>query len=154
MAFAASYVNGYHLGQMLIRGGTPGYNLDSDTIRVSLYTDSITGQDKNANEVKGSGAFASNEVSYTGATPAAAQTLTNPTITVGSGKVIFSAGSATTQWTDATWTCRGAVIWDDTLTTPADPVICCINFGSDRTVTAGTFTITWDATNGIFYASY
>lgn len=159
MAFAAtSYVNGYHLSQMLVNGAA--YNLDTDSIRVSLYTDSITSQDKNANEVKGSAPYTSNEVSYTSSsvTPgsgAAAGTLSNPAVTQSAGKIIFTdSGSATMAWTTATFTARGAVIWDDTLTSPADPVLCAINFGADKTVTAGTFTVTWDATNGIFYATY
>jgi len=157
MSFATTnYVNGYHLGQMLVNGAA--YNLDSDSIRVSLYTNSIGTMDKNANEVKGGGVYTSNEVDYTGSsvTPgsgAAAGTLTNPTITASAGVIKFADSAATMAWTNATFTARGAVIWDDTLTSPADPVLCAINFGADKQVTVGTFTITWNA-SGIFYATY
>ncbi len=156
MAFASSYVNGYHLSQMLVNGAA--YNLDSDSIRVSLYTDSIGTMDKNANEVKGGGVYTSNEVSYTGSsvTPGSGAnpgTLTNPTITAAAGVIKFADSSTTMAWTNATWTARGAAIWDDTLTSPADPVLCAINFGANKQVTVGTFTITWD-TAGIFVATY
>lgn len=154
MAFTTSYVNGYHLGQMMVNGAA--YNLDTDTIGVHLYTDSITSQDKNANEVIAASATqpygTTARVSYSGATPSTYQTLSNPTVTVSGGKIVFSAGSSTTAWTGATFTARGAVVFDDTVS--GDPVLCAINFGSDKTVTAGTFTITWDATNGVFYATY
>lgn len=152
MAFASSYVNGYHLGQMLINAAA--YNLDADTIRVSLYTSSIGTMNKNANELKGSSPFNANEVSYTGATPSSAGTLTDPTVSVGSGILKFSDSSPTMVWTGATFITAGAVLWDDTLTSPADPVICALNFGSDLEVVGGTFTITWDSTYGIFYGSY
>lgn len=156
MAFTTSYVNGAVIAQILA-GGTA--NLDTDTVSVHLYTDSITTQDKNTAE--GIVATATQpygttaRVSYSGATPAGAGSLTNPTLTTGSGKIIFGDSAATLAWTGASFTTRGCVVWDDTVTTPtADPVLCAINFGSDITVSANTFTITWDATNKIFYATY
>lgn len=156
MSFVASYVNGYHLSQMMVNGAA--YNLDTDSIGVHLFTDSITSQDKNANE--GIVATATQpygttaRVSYSGATPSTFGTLTNPTVTASAGKIKFADSAATLAWTGATFTARGAVVFDDTLASPLDPVLCAINFGSDVSVTAGTFTITWDATNGIFYATY
>ena len=68
---------------------------------------------------------------------------------VGSGVVVFDA--ADTSWAAATFTARRAVIAD---TTPAaaasNPLICCIDFGEDKSPSAGTFQITYDA-DGIFY---
>jgi len=161
-----SYVNGYHLSQMMVNGAA--YNLDTDSIRVSLYTDGTYSpvMNKDLNELKGSAPYTSNEVSYVGSsvTPgsgAAPATLANPSITLVPGthgvtpsKIIFDDSLADCSWSNATFTARGAVIWDDTLTSPADPVLCCINFGSDKIVSGGTFTITWDNVNGIFYATY
>lgn len=49
------------------------------------------------------------------------------------------------SWTSATFTARHAVIYDDTPTSPADPLICSIDFQSDQSVSNGTFTIVWDA---------
>ena len=54
------------------------------------------------------------------------------------------------SYTDATFTANGALIYNDTAT--GDPACAVIAFGSDKTVTAGTFTIqfpTADATNAI-----
>ena len=80
-----------------------------------------------------------NEISGTGYTAA--------------GKVL--AGKAVTQaattkwdatdveWTTATFTAYHAVIFDDALAN--DDLIVSIDFGGAKTVTAGTFTIQWDA---------
>jgi len=154
MTMTASYVNGYHLGQMLVNGAA--YNLDTDTIGVHLYSDSVASQDKNANEVIAASATSPygtvGRVDYTGATPAGPKTLTNPAVTVAAGVLKFyDAGASTCEWTGATFTARGAVLYDDTLA--GDPVLCAINFGSNKTVTAGTFTITWHA-DGIFVATF
>ena len=54
------------------------------------------------------------------------------------------------SWTSASFTARGCMIFNDTAT--GDPSVCCIDFGSDKTVTSGTFTIqfpTADASNAI-----
>lgn len=49
------------------------------------------------------------------------------------------------SWTSATWTAYHAVIWDNTNTAS---LICSIDFGGAKVVSAGTFTIIWD-TDGI-----
>lgn len=158
MAASASYVNGYHIGQMLINGAA--YNLDTDSIGVHLFTDSITTQASDANEgIVGTATQpygTTARVSYTTgttATPATFETLSNPTVSVSSGKIIFGEASApTTDWTTATWTARGCAVFDDTIA--GDPVLAWINFGGDYTVNNGTFTITWDTTNKVFYATF
>lgn len=47
-------------------------------------------------------------------------------------------------WNNASWTAsggnlvaRGAIIFDDTIAAPADPIVCYIDFGSDQTVLDG-----------------
>jgi len=45
------------------------------------------------------------------------------------------------QWTSATITARGAMIYNDTPTSPADPSIAVLDFGSDIVSTAGNFTV-------------
>lgn len=154
MTFTTSYVNGYTLAQILM-GGT--HNLDTDAIGVHLFTDAITGQDKNASEaIVGTATMpygTSARVSYSGATPSTFGQLANPVVTVGSGKLIFGEQSAgTLQWTGASWTARGCAVFDNTVA--GTPVLAAINFGADVPVSTGTFTITWDATNKIFYATY
>lgn len=148
MAFATSYVNGEFLEGVLSQAINP--NWSTDTISVALHTDAITGQSKNAQESWSN----ANEVSSANYTTKG-QSLTTPTFVAGSGKLIFDEADATMAWSNVTFTTRGCIVFDDTLTSPyADPVICAINFGSDVAVSAGTFTITWDPTNGIWYAQY
>ena len=57
---------------------------------------------------------------------------------------------ANISWTSASFTARGCLIFNDTAS--GDPAVCAIDFGGDKTVTSGTFTIefpTADANNAI-----
>ena len=145
MAFPTSYVNAYAIAESM-KGNV---NFDTDTFKWDAYTDSLGATDKDAMEAIGSAPFDSNKVDYTDATPAGAATMTNPGLTVGSNKIVFDDGSETgVEWTGATFTARGIVGFDDTHA--SDLVIAAINFGSDKSVIAGTLTVTWDASNGVF----
>jgi len=111
-----------------------------DTFKIALYTSSAT---------LGAGTTAytvSNEVSGTGYT-AGGNTLTNVTPT-SSGTTAFT-DFADTTWSTATITARGALIYNDT---ESDKAVCVLDFGSDKTSTAGNFTVvfpTADASNAI-----
>jgi len=50
-------------------------------------------------------------------------------------------------WTTATFTTGGCSIFDDGVTN--DPLLCWLDFGSDKSVTVGTLTVVFD-TNGVF----
>jgi hypothetical protein len=55
-----------------------------------------------------------------------------------------------TSWPNATFTCRGALIYNDTAA--GDPSVAVLDFGSDKTVSNDTFTIifpTPDANNAV-----
>ena len=55
-----------------------------------------------------------------------------------------------TSWTNATFTCRGALIYNDSAT--GNPSVAVLDFGSDKTVSNDTFTIifpTPDANNAV-----
>jgi hypothetical protein len=57
---------------------------------------------------------------------------------------------ANTSWPNATFTCRGALIYNDSAT--GNPSVAVLDFGSDKTVSNDTFTIifpTPDANNAI-----
>ena len=57
---------------------------------------------------------------------------------------------ADVSWTSASFTANGCLIFNDSAT--GDPAVCAIAFGSDKTVTSGTFTVqfpTADASNAI-----
>lgn len=111
-----------------------------DTFKIALYTSSATlGASTTAYTV-------SDEVSGSGYT-AGGNTLTNVTPT-SSGTTAFT-DFADTTWTTATITARGALIYNST---ESDKAVCVLDFGSDKTSTAGNFTIqfpTADASNAI-----
>ena len=89
-----------------------------------------------------------NEVANSGTYSAGGGTLTNVTPT-STGTTAFT-DFADLSFTSATITAFGAMIYNDTAA--GDPAVCILDFGSDKTSTAGTFTIVFpaaDATNAI-----
>jgi len=112
-----------------------------NTFKLALYTSSASLDDTTTVYTT------SQEVVGTGYT-AGGGTLTNVT-PVSSGTTAFT-DFADLSFTTATITARGALIYNDTAAT--DPSVCVLNFGTDKTSTAGTFTIVFpaaDATNAI-----
>ena len=111
-----------------------------DVFKIALYTSSATlGASTTAYTT-------ANEVVGTGYT-AGGNTLSNVTPT-SSGTTAFTDFAATT-WTTATITARGALIYNSSKSNKA---VCVLDFGSDKTSTAGNFTIvmpTADASNAI-----
>jgi hypothetical protein len=110
-------------------------DLDTDVIKIALYTSAATLSAATTvysvtNEVTG--------VGYT----AGGNTLTSPTIS-SSGTTAF-ADFADTSWTTATITARGALIYNSS---KANRAIAVLDFGSDKTSTAGTFTVQMPANN-------
>ncbi len=116
-----------------------------DIFKLALYTDS-------ASFTAATTAYtATNEVGASGSYSAGGGTLTNISPAV-SGTTAFTDFTDLT-FTTATITARGALIYN---TTPAhtytNPTCVVLDFGSDRTSTAGDFTIvfpTADASNAI-----
>ena len=111
-----------------------------DVFKIALYTSSATlGASTTVYTT-------SNEVVGTGYT-AGGNTLTNVTPT-SSGTTAFT-DFADTTWSTATITARGALIYNST---EANKAVCVLDFGSDKTSTAGNFTVvfpTADASNAI-----
>ena len=90
----------------------------------------------------------SNEVSNSGSYSAGGGALTNVTPT-SSGTTALT-DFADLEFTSATITARGALIYNDSAA--GDPTVAVLDFGADKTSTTGTFTIqfpTADATNAI-----
>ena len=110
------------------------HDLDTDTIKIALYTSSAT---LNATTTAYT---TSNEVAngngYTtgGVTLASASVITNST----SG--CFDSNNP--EWTSASFTARGALIYNDT---ESDLAIAVLDFGGDFTVSSGTFRIVFPA---------
>ena len=89
----------------------------------------------------------SNEVSGSGYT-AKGNALTSVTPVADSTTAVCDF--ADTSFTSASFTARGCMIFNDSAS--GDPAVCVIDFGSDKTVTSGTFTIQFpaaDASNAI-----
>ena len=113
-----------------------------DSFKLALYTNS-------ASFTAATTAYtASNEVGNSGSYAAGGGTLTNVTPTT-SGTTAFADFDDIT-FTSATITARGALIYNDTAA--GDPTVVVLDFGSDKTSTAGDFQVvfpTADASNAI-----
>jgi hypothetical protein len=136
-SFKVELLNGIHaFGTTVVRGATT-----ADTFNIALYTSSAT------LDATTTAYSASNEVSGTGYT-AKGNSLTTVAPT-SSGTTAYLDFNDTT-WSAATITARGALIFNDTQS--GDPSVAVLDFGSDKTSTAGDFTIvfpTADSSNAI-----
>ena len=112
----------------------------ADRFKVMLVTSSYT-PDFGTHDFK---ADVTNEVVGTGYS-AGGESLTSVTLTQSGGTITFDADDVT--WTSSTITARGAVIYDDSLTD--DPLIAYIDFGADKSSSAGDFVLSFNA-SGIF----
>ena len=135
-SFKVALLNGIHaFGTTVARGGTT-----ADSMYIALYTssaslDATTTAYSVTNEVSGTGYSAGGN----------ALTAVAPT---SSGTTAFTDFNDTT-WSTATITARGALIYNSTQSNKAVAVL---DFGVDKTSTAGDFTIvfpTADASNAI-----
>ena len=115
-----------------------------NTFNLALYTSSATLN-------KSTTAYAStNEIANTSgsAYSAKGKALTSVTPVLSSDTAVCDF--ANVSWTSASFTARGCLIFNDTAS--GDPAVCAIDFGGDKTVTSGTFTIEFpaaDASNAI-----
>ncbi len=121
--------------------GTHNFNSSGgDSFKIALYTSAAT-------LGAGTTAYSAiNEVSGTGYT-AGGNTLTRVDPT-SSGTTAFT-DFADTAWSGASFTARGALIYNNT---DSNRAVCVLDFGGDKTVSGGTFTIqfpTPDASNAI-----
>jgi hypothetical protein len=117
------------------------HDFGADTFKIALYTSSAT------LDATTTAYSVTNETSGTGYS-AGGNTLTVSTTPTSSGTTAFISFSNTT-WSTATITARGALIYNST---NANKAVAVLDFGSDKTSTAGDFTIqfpTADASNAI-----
>ena len=107
------------------------HNLLTDNIKIALYT-------ANANLNESTTVYSSdNEVVGSGYS-ATGKTLTGATVNTASGIAYVSFNNI--DWTSASFTCRGALIYN---ATKANRSIAVLNFGADKTVSNNTFLITF-----------
>ena len=135
-SFKVELLNGIHaFGTTVARGGTT-----ADSMYIALFTssaslDATTTAYSTTNEVSGTGYTAGGN----------ALTAVAPT---SSGTTAYTDFNDTT-WSTATITARGALIYNST---QSDKAVAVLDFGSDKTSTAGDFTIvfpTADSSNAI-----
>ena len=112
----------------------------ADRFKVMLVTSAYT-PDFGTHDFK---ADVTNEITGTGYS-AGGESLTSVTCTQSGGTITWDADDVT--WTSSTLTARGAVVYDDSLTN--DPLICYIDFGSDKSSSSGDFVLSFNA-SGIF----
>ena len=117
------------------------HDFGADTFKIALYTSSAT------LDASTTAYSVTNETSGTGYS-AGGNTLTVSTTPTSSGTTAYISFSNTT-WSTASITARGALIYNST---NANKAVAVLDFGSDKTSTAGDFTIqfpTADASNAI-----
>jgi len=146
MAFSGNFMCTSFKKELLF--GVHDFDLaNGDTFNIALYTNSASF------DASTTAYTATNEVSGTGYS-AGGQALTNVDPTT-SGTTAFT-DFADETWTAATITARGALIYNTTPNTTSisvtNPTVVVLDFGSDKTSTAGDFTVvfpTADASNAI-----
>ena len=117
------------------------HHLDTDDIRIALYTSSASlGASTDAYTT-------SNEITNTSgsAYSAGGKQLTSVAVAENSTSGVFDA--ADPEWTSATFTARGALIYNKTLydSDNSRGAIAVLDFGGDFTVSGGTFKIVFPA---------
>ena len=110
------------------------HDLDSDTIKIALYTSSAT---LNATTDTYT---TSNEVANGNGYTTGGVTLANASVIENGTSGCFDSDDP--EWTSATFTARGALIYNDT---DGDRAIAVLDFGGDFTVAGGTFKIVFPA---------
>lgn len=122
----------------------------SNVFAIALYTsaaslDKTTTAYVSTNEVGSSGTYVTGGIGPGGTLVGNAMALvsTTPVLNVDTACALFSSIS----WTAATITARGALIYNASLGTAKTnmPAVIVLNFTTDQTSTAGTFTITFPA---------
>ena len=132
--FKEELLGGYH--SFNASGDTPA----GSTFKIALYSDSAslgttTTAYTTSQEVSGSG--------YS----AAGNTLTNTG--VAKSTVTSYTDFSDTSWTSASFTARGCLIYNSSSISglTSNAAVCSIDFGGNKTVSSGTFTIQFPANN-------
>ena len=116
------------------------HSLDTNAIYIALYTSSAT---LNATT---DGYITANEVANGNGYTTGGNALANKTVAENSTSGVFDADDP--QWTSATFTARGALIYNKTLgdaSSNSRGAIAILDFGGDFSVAGGTFKIIFPA---------
>ena len=135
MAITSAICNSF---KVEILTGTHNFTASSgDTFNLALYTDSATLN-------KSTTAYSSsNEITNASGSAYSAKgnALTSVTPVLSTDTAVCDF--ANSSWSSASFTARGCLIFNDTAA--GDPAVCAIDFGGNKTVTSGTFTIEFPA---------
>jgi hypothetical protein len=124
-------------------------DLESDTFKVALSNTNPTAEAPTAPTGDGDGILA-NVTEVTGGMSAGARTLTKVTSTQTGGTYKFDFNDLVMTATASVGPFRWVYIYDDTVTSPADPLVCYFDYGSSITLlNTETLTITFNA-SGLF----
>src|SRR5262245_1422904 len=160
MAWSASsifrqYVADLVQGVVENQGTTSMDWVEATTVKAALFNNTPTPDNDvtAANSAYNTGQFTTaNEVSDGTNWDAAGEPLTGRTVGVGTADTIIMDATDTPQ-SGATTTLAnvfGCLVYSDSITTPvADQGYCFNYFGGSQSVTAGNFTVIWNA-NGVF----
>ena len=113
--------------------GVHDFDSGGDSFKLAMYTSQATINAATTSFTTG------NEVSSSGYT-SGGKALQSQATSVASGVAIVDF--ADLSFTGVTLTARGALIYNDT---DSDKAVCALDFGGDKTATAGTFTIQFPA---------
>lgn len=111
------------------------HDFSTDVFKIALYTSAAT------NNADTTAYSATNEVAASGTYVAGGQILTGVVVT-SSGTTAYVDWTTDPQWTGATITARSALIYNSS---KSDYAVAVLDFGSDKTVTSGPFTVTLPA---------
>jgi uncharacterized protein YfiM (DUF2279 family) len=151
MAWSASKIFSSFVTDAL--NNTAALDLNSDTVKVALFDNSITPSQTvaSASSAYGAGVWASGGVGDTPSWPAVGRDLAGVASGFASNVYTFDANdTASADSTTDLTNVYGCLIYDDTLAAPvADQGVCFNYFGGANSVVSGTFTVVWNA-SGIF----
>lgn len=141
-------------GPMMQASGTGYTGLDSDTVKVALFNNTVT-PDLDAVVAEtgyNTGTWtAAREISGGVNWPVGGRPLASKTFTVpDSGTMMFDAADLSAAGTLTLTDAYGCLIYDDTITggTVADQGVAYLYFGGPQSVVSGSFTVVWSS-NGI-----
>lgn len=152
MAFTESRIFRQTISDALTN--TTALSIGSDTVKAALYGNGITpSRDVAANaSAYNTGVWVTGgELTSSTDWPAGGVALASKAVTTPSSGIVMYDANDTSSGTNATLSgVYGCLVYDSTLTTPvASQGVCYNYFGGTNSVTAGTFTIVWNA-NGLF----
>lgn len=119
-------------------------DLDTDTLKLALVTSSYN-PDQDTHEFFSS---VTNEVVGTGYT-AGGKVLTSKAVAQDNTNNISTFDADDVVWASSTVAARGAVLYKDTGSPATSPLICYVDFGSDKSSAGDNFTVKWSDSNKI-----